>query len=158
MEMSFMLIAIVLFFALIALFWISISLSGLKESAYEGKREAAIMLVSMLADSPEFNCPEYYSKCVDGDKLLALKSHTLYLKFWGVDGIQVKKTYPFTNESIECTLTNYPRCNVFTIVPPASGTIEDASYVNICRKEYENNYPYDKCELGKISVFTKKTA
>lgn len=158
MEMSFMIIAIAIFFAMVALFWISISLGSLKENVYEGKREAAITLVSMLAGSPEFNCAEYSSKCVDADKILALKSHTRYTKFWGVDGLQIKKTYPYDNETIECTRANYPNCNVFTLVLPASGSIEDSSYVSICRKEYENNYPYDKCELGKISVFTKKTA
>ena len=154
-----MIIAIAVLFLLVALFWLSISLNKLNQEVYAGKKTEAVLLVSMLSESPEFNCADPgKSLCVDTDKIITLKLHPHYANFWGVDGLQVKKVYPYENKTVECTLGNYPRCNTFTIIAPSTGEIEDSSYASLCRKEYKNGYMYDECELGKISVFTRKTA
>jgi len=158
MEMSFMIIGITVFFVLVGLFWLSISISGMRERVETSTRESAILLVSRLAGSPEFECSDTKPLCVDADKLLVLKDHKNYARFWQVDGIQVKKVYPYENKTIECSEGNYPGCNVFTIkpVPSEAGLVEDSSFISLCREEYKNGYNYKHCELGKISVFTKK--
>lgn len=159
MEMSFMIVAIFIFFMLVALFWITIYTSGVKQQSYEGQRQKAILLVSTLSETPEFSCAIPMTLCVDADKLVALASHTRYSGFWGVKGLQVKQVYPYSNQTIECTIGNYPKCNTYTIIkPPTTGIIEDSSSVAICRREIKNEYPYQECTLGRISVFTAKTA
>lgn len=151
-----MIIGIALFFILIALFWLSLSLGNLKQEVEQSKREGAILLITMLAGSPEFNCPDK-GVCVDTDKLLALKESIVYRNFWAVEGLSVQRTYPYENKTIECTRSNYPKCNTYTLVNTSSaGIIRDSIYVSLCRKQAGVASIYEKCEIGKIVVATKK--
>jgi hypothetical protein len=57
---------------------------------------------------------------------------------------------------IDCNTTNYPNCDLFLIYDkeePNERAI--SSYVALCRKEYENTYTYDKCEIAKLVAGTK---
>ena len=154
-EMLIMILALVIFFAIILMFFLSISLSGLNKSVKESTREGNILLVAKLADSPEFTCGEI--NCVDTDKLIALMNHINYRNYWYVDGLVVEKIEQNkTAKIVKCNFANYPNCNYFVIKEPANNTIQDYSIVSLCRKEKLSDYSYDKCELGKIVVMTKK--
>ncbi len=156
-EMSFMIIALAIFFSLVLLFYLSISLSGLKGDVEVGKRESSILLVAKLAGSPELACAGGSSLCVDVEKLVALTNHPDYARFWGNDlvGLRVERMYPqFSNST--CTSANYDRCSTFVIKQKTtSNVIEDSSYVILCRREFENGYGYDHCDLGKIIISTE---
>ena len=157
-EMSFMIIALAVFFILVLLFYLAFSLSGLKKTVEAGTRQGAILLVSQLAGSPEFSCPDGGSQCVDTDKIISLMNHPEYARFWDVAGLRIERVYPFENRTIECNEGNYPRCTTFTIISKKTeNVIEDASYVSLCREEYKNGYSYTECELGKIIVASEKT-
>jgi len=161
-EMSFMIIGIVLFFVLVGIFYLTLTSSGMKEAVIQGEKENSILLVSMLAGSPEFSCADNkYALCVDADKLLVLKNHPIYKRFWGNTGILVKKVYPAVNNTLECSTGNYETCSKITLNEVASAKspsgaqyIQYSSYVNLCRQDYKNGYHYLKCELGKIIVST----
>jgi len=153
-QMIFMLIAITLFFVLVGLFFIMVVFSGAKESAALLEERNALLLVSKLANSPEFSCGDVFGgvkiNCIDSDKAMALKSNIdRYSGFWGVDGIEIKKIYP--EEIGECTFKNYPNCGEITLLT-GSGT-GVSNFVALCRKENIEGQIHDKCELARIIVY-----
>ena len=155
-EMSFMILAVFLFFMLVILFYLSFSLSSLKKNVEISNRAKNVLLVQFLAGSPEFACPYSKMTCIDEDKLMALKTHVSYSTFWDVDGLSIERLFPKMNKTVECSLGNYPNCNKFTLALNKTGEkgIADASFVALCRREYKT-YTYQKCELGKIIVWSK---
>ena len=76
-QMAFMLIAVMVFFALVGLVIISVKFSGLKDQATELKEREAILLVTNIANSPEFSCGSAFGEgkvsCIDFAKIIALK-------------------------------------------------------------------------------------
>jgi len=148
-QMIFMLLALTLFFSLIALSYLAIKIAGLEDDARELKREKAIGLVTKLASSPEFNF-EGVSRAIDADKLMILRDKEEYRDFWGVKGIIVEKIYPLS-EDVECRLSNYPNCNKIKLftnkdVAPVS------SYVSLCRKQTVSGRSYNKCEIAILML------
>ena len=152
-QMAFMLIAVTLFLIMAGLFFLTIRFSGLKESAQLLEEKNAVLLVSKVADSPEFSCGSSFgspmSNCIDMDKVMALKSRISdYSGFWGVDGIEILKVYP--SNSVECTASNYPDCGKITLINAESGT-GVSSFISLCRKE-DRGYVNERCELGRIII------
>jgi hypothetical protein len=162
-QMAFMLIAVVLFFVVAGLFILSIYTSGIASSATSIEAEGAKLLVSKLANTPEFSCGDAFSiggsgktSCVDADKVMILKDNPDYLNFWGVASIEIVKVYPTENRGIECDPGTYPRCGFVKVfdrsdastrgLPPAS------NFVSLCRKAELDGEPYDKCEIAKLLV------
>ena len=76
-QMAFMLIAVTLFFVLVGIFVLAFRLSNLQESAELLEEKNAMLLVTKLANSPEFSCGDAFgtsrTNCVDSDKVMALK-------------------------------------------------------------------------------------
>ena len=154
-QMAFMLMAITLFFVLAGMFVLTIYVANLRGSADLIENRNALLLVTKLANSPEFSCGESFgtgkSNCVDSDKLMALKQNSdSYVGFWSVENIQVRKVYPASSE-IECTQSNYPNCNVIKIRDGEIGG-SHSNYVSLCRKESSDTGFYDKCEIGILTV------
>jgi len=147
-EMSFMLLALILFFVIAGLFYISLSASGLKKQASILQQEQAITLISKLANSPELSCGK--SLCIDVDKLLVLKDRKAYQGFWDIEGLRIMKVYPYPTQEIECNAGNYDKCTVFTIKELNQSYLEEGTFVSLCRKETKDKIVYDKCEIGKI--------
>lgn len=152
-----MLIALVIFFVIILLFFLSFTMRQVKGDAFEMSRQHSMLLISKLAGTPEFSCANSKAICVDADKLLSLKDHKLYRAFWNVAGLKVEKVI-LDNSTLrrECTTGNYPLCTTFTLVENKTNTIADSSFVSLCRREYQNGYSYDKCELSQLIVWTEK--
>ncbi len=153
-EMSFMLLALVLFFIIAGLFFLIVSNSSLKKDYEALSRGKTISSVATLAAAPELSCGEQV--CIDADKLLSLKNSAVFGNFWEMAGLVVKKVYPYSSEEIECNADNFETCNVFTLKKPDSGFVEVSSFVSLCRKEAAGSYNYDKCELGIVSAYMDK--
>ena len=154
-QMMFMILGVSLLFALVGIFFLSISLSNLKGNAEELETSNALLLVTKLAKSPEFSCGNSLgtssSYCVDFDKVILLSEmKDKYVDFWGVDRIEIKKLYPYNNAS--CTLDNYPDCGVLTILDKNSSLPASSTFIALCRKELANLTIYNKCELAKLYV------
>lgn len=148
-EMSFILLAIVLFFIIAGLFFLAVYYRNLKNAATSSVEEEAILIAQILANYPEFSCG---SLCVDADKLIVMQERKEYIDFWPVETIEVRKIYP-SEDWIECTEENYPNCNIFKIHDSKNQNIRKvSSFVSLCRKERENEITYDKCELAKILI------
>jgi hypothetical protein len=156
-EMIFMIIAIAIFFIMILLFYLSVTLGNLKKSQEVGVRSGTILLLSAIAGSPELNCPWTQTNCVDADKVMALIKRKEYSVFWPVAGLKIEKVYPYTSQSIECNTGNYPNCNSFSvIISKSANVIRDSSYISLCRRELEAGYSYVRCDLAKIIMESEK--
>ena len=156
--MAFMLIAIILFFALVGMFFLTLQFSKIKESAGILEETNALLLVTKLANSPEFSCGESFgtgkTNCIDSDKVMALKNNIKrYDDFWGVDNIEIRKIYP-KNNGKECTAGNYPNCDIIKIEKEiiTSEYSKYSNFVSLCRKEVFGDESFDKCEIAKLMV------
>lgn len=150
-EMAFVLVAIVIFFAMVALVYLAIRLSSMGEDVKAEKEQSAKELVRKLADIPEFSWAEC-SGCVDADKVLALKGRASYKGLWELDYLMVEKIYP-KGADAECTIANYPDCRTITLINSINYGTPVYSFVSLC--SYEASGDYIKCELGKIYASPK---
>ena len=154
-QMAFMLIAVTIFFALVGMFFLTIEVSRIRESSGELEEKNALLLVTKLANSPEFSCGESFGSgkvnCIDADKAMALKKYAKdYSNFWGISNIQIRKIYPVNNGK-ECDSGNYPDCEIIKI-KNGEITSEYSNFVSLCRKEIFGEGYYDKCEVAKLMV------
>ena len=154
-QMAFMLMAITLFFALVGMFFLTLQVSRIRESASSLEEKNALLLVTKLANSPEFSCGNSFgtmgTSCVDSDKVMALKNNIgKYKNFWGASSIEIRKIYPLS-QSVECTSSSYPNCNLIKITDEEI-TSEYSNFVSLCRKEFSDGETYDKCELARLMV------
>ncbi len=154
-QMSFMLVAVFIFFVLAGLFVLSLSLSGIRRSAAELEEKDAILLVEKLANSPEFSCEQSFGNkvnCIDKDKAIVLKdSINKYSDFWGVSNIVIRTK--LTEKGIECNSGNYPDCDYINIISKETNGFSVDTFVTICRKDSDENKIYDNCEIGKLIVY-----
>ena len=154
-QTAFMIIAITLFFVLVGIFVLGFKFSGLKKSVDDKQKENARLLVSKIANSPEFSCGEAFQKprtnCVDFDKVLILKENiNSYNGFWQVRDIKIIKIEE--DQEIECSRENYPNCNTINFIERGVIGTYDSNFVSLCRKEVKDERSYDKCELARIMV------
>ena len=154
-QMAFMLIAVTLFFILVGMFVLSIYLSDLRNTALVFEEKNARLLVAKLANSPEFSCGEAFkgkkTNCIDADKVMMLRENiNKYSGFWDVENIEIRIIYP-ESTNIECTLENYPDCNIIKI-RDGPITEEFSNFVSLCRKASLDGEVYNKCEIAKLMV------
>ena len=159
-QMSFMLLGVFLFFALVGMIILTVKFSGLKQAATDLKEQNAILLVTKLANSPEFSCGEAYgtqkTDCIDEDKVMMLKENIgKYTGFWGVSNIEIRRIYP-KNNGINCTLSNYPHCDTITLIEKSGLKsnlgYDKSNFVALCRKEKYKNEVVNKCEMARLIV------
>lgn len=158
-EMAFMIVAVFFFFILVGVFAARIFYSNIYEEATRIAEERTLAAVTSLADSPELSCIALKSNCIDGDKLITLVGSDTYKNFWPFSSLRVIKYSGFgkkQGEFVECTSANYPECDMFVIYDKK---VKDEraikSFVALCRKAYENEYVYDKCEIASIIAGTE---
>lgn len=155
-QMSFMLLGVFLFFALVGMIILTVSFSGLKQSATDLKEQNAILLVTKLANSPEFSCGNVFGNqktdCIDEDKVMMLKENIgKYLDFWGVTNIEIRRIYP-ENKNITCTTSNYPDCDTIRLISKSNSGYDKSNFVALCRKEVYKNEVVNICEMAQIIV------
>ena len=159
-QMAFMLIAVTLFFVFVGMFFLTFVFSDIKRSANLIEEKNALLLVSKLANSPEFSCGNSFdgfkANCIDSDKVMALKSYESdYLGFWGVKKISVRKIYP-SDSSAECNLGNYPECGEIKILGTSGEDVSGvgvSNFVALCRKDNTEGIIDNKCEMAKVVVY-----
>lgn len=154
-QMAFMLMAITLFFVLVGIVILVISFSGLKQTSQNLEQENAMLLVSKLANSPEFSCENAFGaqiNCIDFDKVILLKNNKDYENFWGVADIEIRKIFPDNGEK-KCTADNFETCGIVTILSRSVPALPAVSnFVTLCSKIPVEGGSYDKCELAKLII------
>lgn len=160
-EMAFMLVAVMLFFILVGLFVMSIVFTGLQDEATRIAEQKTLAVVTSLANTPELSCIAAKANCVDGDKLISLinLNDSSYENFWPFSSLKVIKQSGFGKDDddlILCTYANYPNCELFEVYDKEA-TNERAveSFVALCRKDFENEKTFDRCEVAKIIAGTE---
>jgi len=157
-QMVFMLLAVTLFFVLVGMFVLAIKFSGLRESATALEEKNAMLLVTRIANSPEFSCGRAFGRsmtnCVDADKVMMLKENIEnYEDFWGREtNMEIRKIYP-EGDTI-CNLGNYPDCNVINLQSKQIN-VEHSNFISLCRKTLIKGETYNKCEMAKIMISYK---
>jgi len=162
-QMSFMLIAVFLFFALVGMIIITVKFSGLKQDATDLRDRNAMLLASKLANSPEFSCGEVYGNqktdCIDEDKVMALKENIgkyenvgKNTNFWGVSNIEIRRIYP-KYENITCTPVNYPKCDTIILIDKPISGFDHSNFVALCRKEKYKDEVVNKCEMARVILW-----
>ena len=155
-QMAFMLIAVTLFFMLVGIFVFVIRFSNLKQSSIILEEENAVLLVTKLANSPEFACGASFGSsrlsCIDADKIMILKEHiSEYLGFWGIAEIEIRKIDP--DSGVECNSENYPDCGIIKVYSKNVNKLPASSnFVALCRKESSDTGVYDKCEIARLMI------
>lgn len=156
-QTAFVLLAITLFFVLVGIFVIIFKFSGLTESANVLEQENAMLLVSKMANSPEFSCGNSFGtgkfNCVDADKIMVLKEDiSNYKDFWGVQNVEIRKVYP--ESEILCNRGNYPNCGIIRLFSEQVSGYDASNYISLCRKQIleDGSGYYDKCEIAKLMV------
>jgi len=155
-QMIFMVLAVGLLFLLVGLIFLSVAFRNLKESATNLAEKDSMLLVSKLANSPEFSCGNAFGtsriNCVDFDKLMALKENIeKYSSFWRVAKIEIRKIVP--SSEVECKKENYPNCGVIKVLDLQVDSLTSSSvFISLCRKEVNEFGFYDKCELARLVV------
>lgn len=152
-QMAFVLVAVIIFFAMVSLFYFSVSIKNIQNNAASLSQDEARELVRKLASSPEFSWGRGCDSCIDIDKVMALKDMKDYSGFWNLDYLAIEKVYP--KGEGECTLANYPECGKITIVDKGMG-IPSSAFVSLCRWEGSKNS--EKCEIGRIYAGAKSLA
>lgn len=145
-QMAFVLVAIMIFLAIVALFYLTIRSGGLRQDVESLREEEARELVRQAASWPELSWSlDDCSACIDLDKALVLSESESYEDFWDVPLLQIEKVL---GEGGECNRQNYPDCATITIVKE-DRFIAHSAFVALCRHDKETG---DRCELGKINL------
>ena len=148
-EMAFVLVAIVIFFALVLLLYLSIRGASLQKDAQTILEDNAKALVSSISRYPELTWSDC-SNCIDLDKALVFKetgNSSEYARKWEVDYLMIERVYP--NETIrECQIGNYPSCSKITLIDSGVTGVVYGTFVNLCR--WEDSQSISICELGRI--------
>ena len=122
--------------------------------------ERSILLVSKLANSPEFSCESSFggpkTSCIDLDKAMALKNLSeTYNNFWGIDNIEIRRIYPTQDAEKNCTEENYPKCGIIKIYNKPLEGVGIQDFVALCRKSEKNSVVKNICQFGKVIIFKK---
>lgn len=144
-QMSFMLLAVCLFFALIGIFYVTIQQKNLRGVAGDLSRNRAIIISEFISGMSEFSCGSY---CIDMDRMLVFKNKTQYKDFFPND-IAYIKIAKISKEEKECNKMNYPNCSYFKFEYRKSNkTSGEGSFISLCRHDEKGRF----CELGKIII------
>ena len=148
-QMAFVLVAIFIFFAIVALFYFSVSTRLLESNVEDLREQEVIATVRKIAGTPEFVWSVYdCASCVDLDKIFVLKDRVTYQDFWkNINFLKVERVHP-KYEVDECIRGIYPLCNSIVIVDDETKTVTHSAFVSLCR--YDNEKKFNRCELGKI--------
>ena len=153
-QMAFMLVAVTLFFMLVGMFVLVIRFSNLKQASTILEEENSMLLVTKLANSPEFACGASFGRsklsCIDADKVMSLKQHiSKYTDFWGIAEIEIRKIYP----DVECNSGTYPDCGIIDVYSKDVNKLPASSnFVALCWKESSETEIYEKCEVARLMI------
>jgi len=148
-QMAFVLVATMIFFALVFLFYASVRFSSLKGDVEDIRKENVLETIRKISTTAEFAWTrEDCEACIDMDKVLMLKDREAYQGFWkNVPLLKIERVYPRYSGQ-ECTIQTYPECDEITIIDTDTNVVAHKSFVSLCR--YEPSEKYYKCEMGKV--------
>jgi flagellar basal body-associated protein FliL len=142
-EMAFVLVAVIILFGFVLIFFTRFQLGTIQQSAAEIRREQAINMLHTIAAMPELRCSSGSEiNCIDKSKLDGfMKIRNKYNEFWKNAFITKVKIEEF-----------YPQGKEYIIYSGEDGSsVSYSTYIPLCEQQ-----TYDlKCIIGKITVSSK---
>ncbi len=139
-ETAFALIAIVVLFSIVFIFYIRFSSVGLADKAEAIKEERALSMLNSILAMPEISCSssigsQTESLCIDKDKLEVFKNMREYNNFWtGIKGLRIMQIYPSDSE--------------FVIYPNQGNSKEVSTFASLCEQNREGY----ECSISMIMI------
>ncbi|HDL02442.1 MAG TPA: hypothetical protein ENH20_01245 [Candidatus Pacearchaeota archaeon] len=155
MQMSFMIVGVFIFFVLVGLFFLAISLKDVRSSAEELQRAQTISSLGVIIGMNELAYATGDSMSVDEDKLRIMSSGMgeVYGELWPVASLEFYKVYPEFDSVVECPGLG---CNYYSVYNSGQRNIEKySSFVSVCKRVKEVNSIFDRCEIWKAVVGVK---
>jgi hypothetical protein len=162
-QMAFMLVAVMIFFSMVALVYFSISMSNLKESAEQLKEDEAQAIARQLSGTPElaFTAGSDCASCIDIDKAFAMSqiSGSDYgKKFWNLDYLKIEIIYPLSPEKPCLSFADYPDCTDIIIISlPAGKGLSGTKTAFVALARWDSNQGIYRYDLGKVHTLSKDT-
>ena len=156
--MAFMLVAVFIFFTLVGLFFLQVSLGGIRSSAQQLEREQMMASLISLTQIPEISCSDGSSNCIDEDKILVLSDSSynqIYNSFWPIAKIQVYRVNSDFSSfgEIRCPQAN---CNYYVVFDTNQEQVQtQSSYVSLCKNSRQGSSVFKECELALLSIGMK---
>jgi len=152
-EMIFFLVAIVLLFSLILLFFTVFQSAKIKQMATEIRREKTIAMLESIANMPEFSCRQGF--CIDEQKVLAfLDKSKEYEDFWKklkIALIKIERVYPSVN-NVDCNKQSFPNCKRYIVYDSRKNYEAYATYLPLCYIYNEGGFAMEKCDIAELIV------
>jgi hypothetical protein len=149
-QTAFMLIFLTILFVMLGILLASFFMSSIKKDVNILNANKAIVLSQFLYQSSEFSCPYSDLYCIDEDRLLFINT-TRYENLFPVTYIKISRVFPIEAEK-QCSLGNYPDCNLFEFNFKPHNETCSSSFVALCRQESNEQGPYKKCDLARFCV------
>ena len=142
-EMAFVLLAIVIFLALVGLVVFSFRLQGLRATGESRADEQAQSLLQGIIALPELQgtC----QTCLDFDKARALQIQNRSLaKEWQLDYLMIERSSGIG----ACTAGTYPNCKELTLIAGSQYGRALRTFASICYWDAEHEH--ERCDLGSV--------
>lgn len=154
-EMAFVLVALMIFFAIAGLIYLSVKSNQIKTGISDQKEDAIKEEIRFISGRPEIiwaGC----EKCIDFDKVFIVKDKIIKkeisLEDLRYDYLAIEFVYPQKSGG-ECNKANYPNCNFTTVINSGQYGRAESTFVNLCY--WDSEMGNTKCELGKIYASIK---
>ena len=154
MQMSFMIVFVFIFFAMVLLFFVSMQKGKIAGNYNVLQKETAVASIRTISNMPELNCDSQKSFCLDEDKIIVFSGMSnSYKSFWPVSSITVRKAYPKNPKNIKCPAVNCTYYEVYN--SDQTDSISYGAFVSICKKIRDRGVTQEICELGRLEVGVK---
>ena len=149
-QLAFLIVAIFLFFIIVGLFFLNVSMGSIKGSAQDLKTEKAISFLSTIPSMTEFNAN--CANCVDKDKLKAFIYFSKeYKQFFPLDSLRALKIYPKPENfsiSDELLCPSSECIILFNSTKPE--IVEYSIFVPVCETSKRTGIVITDCEIWKL--------
>ncbi|MEM1577789.1 MAG: hypothetical protein QXM27_02150 [Candidatus Pacearchaeota archaeon] len=151
-EMAFVLVALILLFALVMLTFAMFQTAKTKQLAKSLQREKIVSMLDSIANMPEFSCKKAY--CLDEEKIIAYiekADKKIYKNLWEkskIALIKVERVYP--NIEGKCNKSNYPNCKTYIIYDSGKNYEAYSTFMPLCYYDYE--FGSTRCDIAKLIV------
>jgi len=140
-ETAFVLLAIVLLFSIVFLFYFKIHSLDIAKRAAAAKEERALSMLDKIAAMPELSCSSYIGErtesiCIDKDKLIVFKDMHNYNRMWtGLKEVKITEVYPLTDKYVIYSIDNTEKQTY-------------NNFISLCEQQ-QTGY---NCAIGIISI------
>jgi hypothetical protein len=142
-EMAFVIVALVVLFALVALFFVSWRLHSVQGEVETLHEYAGGKIVSQLVNTPELGGSCHGCLSWDNAWVLAQRNNSLKDR-WNLDYLEIQ----IVGVNQTCTRQTYPSCGTMVLIPgEAYGTAQRA-FGAVCY--WDQNIEQERCQLGMV--------